>query len=232
MKSWSFLICLLLMSSISMAQAPVPGYQGRKVSLTTNFSFFGTYNQPNTNWFSGLTSFNTRLGAQLNIARAKDTERSISYDFLETKLIVSVRDPQLLDNSEQDVRASMTAHFIGVNERFYFGNYVAPLGHYAEYGVGFVHSVVTDVDDDFDLLFDTEEDSYVVNHGFLQLTFGNQNIWFDRLLTDVSVQGIYVGATDFLNPSSIATGSMIDDAKKRVRDHVNINVSVGVGILF
>jgi hypothetical protein len=230
MKGRLLLVSFMFASLLSAAQAPIPGYQGRKVSLTTAFSFFGTYSQPNTNWYSGVTSFNTRLGAQLNFARSKDTERSISYDFLETKLVLPVKGTGLFD-IPHDVLGQMTSHLIGINERLYFGNYVAPLGAYAEYGVGYALSIVEDVDPDYDIP-DFDADDFKLNNGFVHLTFGHQNLWFNRLLTDVSVQGMYVGGTKLFNQNPEVRSAIVDATKKRLRDHLNLNVSVGVGVLF
>lgn len=227
------ILSLALLSFVANAQTVIPGYQGRKISLVGDFSFFGTFSQPNINWYSGITSFNTRMGAQLNLARSKDTELGLSYDYLETRLTVPVQ-VEFLQSVflEKEARASMQTHIFGLNKRLYLGNYVAPLGHYMEYGVALSHSIIKDVDEDLDL-FEFEMKSANFNNAILQLTFGNQNLWFNRLLTNVSVQGMYVFKSGLINNSTTAiSNDLRDAARKRLRDHVNINVNVGVGILF
>ena len=78
-------IALIFFSLSLAAQVPVPGYQGKKVNVLGNFSFFSSYQQPNANGESGILAFNTRYGLEVNIARSRDLEFCLSYDYFTTK---------------------------------------------------------------------------------------------------------------------------------------------------
>lgn len=227
---WMVLMGLLLSSGMTQAQE-VPGYQGRKVSLIGDFSFFSSYVQPNENWNNGILAFNTRFGGTLNIVKERDSERYFGYNYLGTNAEVQGVD-LLNDELNRDIRVGIQTHMIGLGWKVYIDDYVAPLGSYGKIGIGYLRTRATDLDDDGDF-YAFAPSTLDFNGGFLELTIGNQTMLGNRLLVNGGLQGVYVWGMRWMNGGlPNASDQLIKDVRKRVRDHVNVNATIGVGILF
>lgn len=232
MKQFVSIAVFLLFSMSGMSQTLVPGYQGKRVSFGLHYAFFGTYSQPNENGNSGLTAFNSRIGAELNIVRSRTTELVLSYDYLQTRMKVRTFVEAEPVGSNKNIDFEVQSHMTGIGSRLYLGEYIAPLGSYVKFGVGFINNKVTDIDDDFDYYVDGLQ-SVNINQGFLDMEIGTQGIHWGRITTNVGVQGVYVYGTKWMNgglPSN--SDDLLDDTRQRVRDHLNLNVKLGVGLLF
>ncbi|MEI7802041.1 MAG: hypothetical protein WCI97_05325 [Bacteroidota bacterium] len=250
-----FLIPLLLFTAINL-KAQVPGYMGKKFSAGYNLHFY----------MGGLQSESRKYDAQYFVYQpqffinkfheahadyvlANNYSLGISCEFLRTGKYYSESSNNYYNNYDSDNYLNIAATTIRVNNKFFFyksGSALAPIGNYGQVSVGVISAKPTaklkgtNQTDSGTFYFSKIVNFDRVTTPIIAAGFGNQSIFFDRLILDVGLEVAFVpgAVSSFTNThySSYYTSypnkeTAKEETLKRLQTFYVSSVKVGIGIL-
>jgi hypothetical protein len=254
-KKGIFLLVFLLNANF-ISTAQVPGYMGKRFSVSANFSFFPTIIGPTADNLGpqhygskgGGFAFDTKYGGQLNYVVGRRKELFLAADFYKTGMISTYKnnyESVFGNHDEYYCFHNLNVTSLNIGMKFYPSNTLAPLGF--SYGISLGYNIVNGEILDYQKTGSRPawtEQPLIINQkkSFISagLELGWNHILFDRLVLNVgvksnfdiiSVLGVLAqssrGSSDYIEPQQDYDTNM----KSRLLFHNIFMINIGVGCL-
>jgi hypothetical protein len=219
------ILILTIISAVfySFAQAQVPGYRGKRFYVSYDLNFFPalsnpTYGEETQSNITDYHGMNVRHAIEADYVVSRTNSIGLSYGFFRSRF-------EHQSDTGWTYFPSLKCNVIGLNYTVFLKNKgsLAPFGAYAKIsGELITYKAITDLE--------SEPKSFkgTPNLKSINITIGEQKIYFDRLILDVGAQfGLVQGLLAF-EPTE---ADINFDAARRLRNHYVMNVHARIGFL-
>jgi hypothetical protein len=249
------IILFILSSTVLNSRAQISGYMGKRMLFMFDLHTRPSFSEPNVNGNNGITSLNTKQSLALEYVTGEHNSIGIAYSFYNTmfdfkEIQVSIADVAGFGNSTfiPIGLGSMSVKNYSIYFKFFKGGNLAPLGTYLKLQFDYfawdnTYNWKQNLGDDpaqnasiQKWLDNSSYESYGIN-----MTFGNQLIYFDHLVVNYALQFGYLfngGRTAIfgdIDPSDSVYPAHSDALKyassARVFSHNLWSINLGIGYL-
>ena len=241
MKRIIYTIIISLMIS-SYCEAQVSGYMGKRWLFMYDINARPTFSNPNENGNKGFTSLNVKNTVGVEFVAGRHLQMGVSYSFFNTcfdfdGLYIYTSPDNMNSTYSPTAIGNISVKGVSYFMKFFYSDNLAPLGTYTKIQLDHYSWdwSFSDANNPPPANFVTS--SSKSSYG-LSLSVGNQRIFYDRVILNVSLQAGYLFSgynhSDLDDPYSINgdSGKFMDlITSNRVFVHYLWSFNVGVGVL-